>query len=62
MGPKPTVIRRTRDELIDQRARLLAEVHMSYAELRDRAATYSLSMDELMVWHTIEGIDYLLGD
>ncbi|MGW5590246.1 hypothetical protein [Streptomyces sp. NPDC003857] len=36
---------------------------MSYEELRDRAEVYSLSMDELDVWHTIEGIDYLLdGD
>lgn len=38
-------------------------VNMSYEELAERAATYSLSMDELDVWHTIEGVDYLLdGD
>lgn len=34
---------------------------MSYEELRERAETYSLSMDQLDVWHTIEGIDYLLA-
>lgn len=59
----PTVIHRTRSELEQQRERLLAEVHMSYEELRERAATYSLSLGELDVWHTIEGLDYLLeGD
>lgn len=59
----PTVIHRTRDELLAQRDRLLAEVHMTYEQLRDRAATYSLTLDELDIWHTIEGIDYLLeGD
>ncbi len=56
----PTVIHRTREELEEQRARLLEEVRMSYEELRERAETYSLSMDDLLVWHTIEGIDYLL--
>ena len=58
-----TVIHKTPEQLRDQRARLLAEVGMSYEQLRDRAEVYSLSMDELDVWHTIEGIDYLLdGD
>lgn len=57
------VIHKTPQQLRDQRERLLAEVGMTYEELRDRAAVYSLSMDELDVWHTIEGIDYLLdGD
>ncbi|CAL9672677.1 hypothetical protein SUDANB15_07519 (plasmid) [Streptomyces sp. enrichment culture] len=55
-----TVIHKTPEELREQRARLLAEVGMSYEQLRDRAEMYSLSMDELDVWHTIEGIDYLL--
>ncbi|MFB6977724.1 hypothetical protein [Streptomyces scopuliridis] len=56
----PTVIHKTREELEDQRAQLLAEVGMSYEELSARAGVYSLSMDELDVWHTIEGLDYLL--
>lgn len=59
----PTVIHMTREEALEQRAQLLAEVGMSYEALRDRASVYSLSMRELMVWHTIEGLDYLLeGD
>ncbi|MCX4677127.1 hypothetical protein OG413_17770 [Streptomyces sp. NBC_01433] len=59
----PTVIHKTRDQLETQRAQLLADVNMSYDQLADRAAMYSLSMDELDVWHTIEGLDYLLeGD
>ncbi|MFI8435748.1 hypothetical protein ACIGJO_18730 [Streptomyces sp. NPDC079020] len=59
----PTVIHKTRDQLETQRAQLLADVNMSYEQLAGRAAMYSLSMDELDVWHTIEGLDYLLeGD
>ena len=58
-----TVIHKTPQQLREQRDRLLAEVGMTYEELRDRAEVYSLSMDESDVWHTIEGIDYLLdGD
>ncbi|MGW5711616.1 hypothetical protein [Streptomyces olivaceus] len=57
------MIHKTPQELREQRSSLLAEVRMSYEQLRDRAEMYSLSMDELDVWHTIEGIDYLLdGD
>ncbi|MCF3960489.1 hypothetical protein [Streptomyces fuscigenes] len=49
--------------MLAQRQQLLDEQHMTYEELRDRAAVYSLSMEQLMVWHTIEGLDYLLeGD
>lgn len=57
----PTVIHRTRVELEEQRSRLLEEVGMSHAELRERAESYTLSMDQLDVWHTVEGIDYLLS-
>lgn len=57
------VIHATRDDLAAQREQLLAEVRLSYEELKERAENYSLSPDELDVWHTIEGIDYLLdGD
>ncbi|MGA5007149.1 hypothetical protein ACPCDX_19365 [Streptomyces koyangensis] len=55
------MIRRTREDLVAQRARLLAEVHMTDDELRNRAEVYALSARELSVWHTIEGIDYLLA-
>ncbi|MEU2766277.1 MULTISPECIES: hypothetical protein [Streptomyces] len=44
-----------------QRARLLAEVHMTHDELQRRAESYTLSARELSVWHTIEGIDHLLA-
>ncbi|WP_190078497.1 hypothetical protein [Streptomyces daghestanicus] len=58
-----TVIHKTPEQLREQRDRLLAETGMSYEQLRDRAEVYSLSLDQLDVWHTIEGIDYLLdGD
>jgi hypothetical protein len=59
----PTVIHMSREEALAQRAQLLDRVRMRYEELAERAEVYSLSMDELMVWHTIEGLDYLLeGD
>ncbi|RZF02966.1 hypothetical protein [Streptomyces albidoflavus] len=54
------VIRRTPEQLRAQRAALLAEVHMTHDELRERARVYAVSERQLMVWHTIEGIDYLL--
>ncbi|KIF67603.1 hypothetical protein HY68_01490 [Streptomyces sp. AcH 505] len=57
----PTMIHTTREELQDQRERLLGEIRLSFEELRERAGTYSLSADELDVWHTVEGIDYLLN-
>lgn len=56
-----TVIHATHTKLEAQREQLLTEIHMTFEELRDRAATYSLSSAELDVWHTIEGIDYLLN-
>ncbi|MFE6716820.1 hypothetical protein ACFVDU_04430 [Streptomyces albidoflavus] len=55
-----TLIRRTAADLLAQRERLLDEVHMTAEELRERAEAYTLSARELAVWHTIEGIDYLL--
>lgn len=55
-----TLIRRTPENLRAQRERLLAEVHMDYDELSERAEAYTLSARELAVWHTVEGIDYLL--
>lgn len=58
----PVVITMTREEAQRQRADLLAQCRLSYEELRDRAAVHQLSMGELMIWHTIQGIDYLLGE
>ncbi|MFI9235793.1 hypothetical protein [Streptomyces sp. NPDC053079] len=53
-------IRVTREELEEQRRRLLAESRLSYEELRDRAAVWTLSPEELDVWRTVRGIEYLL--
>jgi hypothetical protein len=58
-----TMSRMTREQLLEQRERLLAKVRLTPEELRERAETYSLSADELDVWYELEGIDYLLeGD
>jgi hypothetical protein len=57
---RPTVIRKTREELVDQRNRLLEEAGMPAEELQRRAENYTLSMDELMIHETIKGVDYLL--
>jgi hypothetical protein len=56
----PTLIRKTRQDLEQQRTQLLAETRLSYEELRDRAERFTLSMEELDIWYTIEGIEYLL--
>jgi len=58
----PTVIRMTREEAEQLRAELLERAGVPYEQLRDQAAIYSLTMDQLMIWHTIEGIDYLLSE
>ncbi|GHJ34298.1 hypothetical protein ACFV4E_22800 [Streptomyces hygroscopicus] len=55
-----TVIRHTPAELREQRARLLNESGLTYDELRDRAAVWALSLEQIDIWHTIQGIDYLL--
>lgn len=60
MGDRPSFIRRTRAELEEQRARLLAEAGMDYETLRERAETWQLYPEHRDIWHTIEGIDYLL--
>ncbi|KAB8167700.1 hypothetical protein FH609_010690 [Streptomyces sp. 3MP-14] len=58
----PTVIRMTRAEALMRRAELLRETGLSYERLRQQAEVHALTMDQLLVWHTIEGLDYLLAD
>ncbi|WP_052850970.1 hypothetical protein [Streptomyces avicenniae] len=58
----PTVIHLTRQEAEQQRRELLDRAGLTYEELRDQVAVYAVTMDQLMVWHTIEGLDYLLSD
>lgn len=61
-GNLPTVIHRTHAELAQQRAGLLAQAGMTYPELQAAAEVWSLTMRQLNIWRTIQGIDYLLGD
>ncbi|MCE7078860.1 hypothetical protein [Streptomyces sp. ST2-7A] len=56
-----TMIRTTPRALMERRRRLLADIGMGYEELRARAFTYSLTTEELSVWHAVEDIDRLLG-
>lgn len=58
----PTVIHMTREEALQQREELLQRAGLTYEQLRDQAAVYAVTMDQLMIWHTIEGLDYLLSD
>ncbi|MFJ1992985.1 hypothetical protein [Streptomyces asiaticus] len=61
MKGQPTVIHRTPAELRAQRARLIAESGLTYDQLAERTSTWTLSPELVDIWHTIEGIDYLLG-
>ncbi|SOD64011.1 hypothetical protein SAMN06297387_113170 [Streptomyces zhaozhouensis] len=58
----PTVIHMTRTEALRQREELLERAGLSYEQLRERADAYALTMEQLLIWHTIEGLDYLLSD
>ncbi|UCM90540.1 hypothetical protein [Streptomyces marincola] len=58
----PTVIHLSRAEALAHREALLRRAGLTYEQLRDRAAVYAVTMDQLMVWHTVEGLDYLLSD
>ncbi|MBB0247195.1 hypothetical protein FNQ90_24495 [Streptomyces alkaliphilus] len=56
-----TMVRTTPRALMERRRRLLADIHMGYEELRTRAFTYSLTAEELAVWHAVQDIDRLLN-
>lgn len=58
----PTVIHQTRAELEAQRVALLAEAGLPYEELQARAERWVLPLEQLDIWRTIEGVDYLLDD
>ncbi|RMI40563.1 hypothetical protein [Streptomyces triticirhizae] len=58
----PTVIHMTRAEALARREELLQQAGLSYEQLRQQAEVYALTMDQLLIWHTIEGLDYLLAD
>lgn len=50
------------DELRQRRARVLASVELTYAELAELAAAYALTPEELAAWDEIQAISFLLGD
>ena len=56
-----TAISMSRDELVRRREELLAEVNMTYEQLRERALAYTLRPEERAAYETIRSIDYLLG-
>ncbi|MBC9719503.1 hypothetical protein H9Y04_44090 [Streptomyces sp. TRM66268-LWL] len=58
----PSVIFSTPAELRSERQALLGEVGRTYEDLSERAAAYHLTPDEMSVWETIEGIDFLLDE
>ncbi|MFJ1757709.1 hypothetical protein [Kitasatospora sp. NPDC088134] len=59
----PTVIDKTRSEVEEWRARLLAQTRLTEAELAERAETYQLTPLEADIWATLQGLGYLLeGD
>lgn len=57
---QPTVVVKSEAQLHAWRAELLATCRLPWAELDDRAATFTLSPDEYAVWDTIRSIDFLL--
>lgn len=56
-----TVKRYTAAELEKNRRELLASVHMTADQLRERGRNQTLSPEERQVLREIENIDYLLG-
>jgi hypothetical protein len=57
-----SVIVKTPEELRRQRADLLDRAGTTYDELRERAESYQLTLEERNIWETLRTIDFLLGD
>jgi hypothetical protein len=57
----PRVIEPSRDELVERRDELIAELQTSREELQDRADAGLLSGEEFYLWDEIESIEFLLG-
>jgi hypothetical protein len=56
----PTVVDKTPEEIAQWREQLLARTRLSVEELAERAESYQLSAEELEIWQTLQGLDYLL--
>ena len=52
----------SREEMLTERDRLLASVHVSEAELRQRAASWELDAHERGVLAEVDGLDWLLAN
>ena len=51
-----------REDLLKQRAWLIASTHLTEDVLRQRAEAFQLYPEHMDIWRTVEGIDYLLRD
>lgn len=49
-------------QIQSERAQLLGEVGMTFEQLRDRAASYLLTEDEVRVWRRVEALTWLEDD
>ncbi|ONK10352.1 hypothetical protein [Streptomyces sp. MP131-18] len=58
----PTVIHRTREELLQQREELIARTGMTEEVLFRRAEDFILYPEHYLIYETVQGIDYLLGE
>lgn len=52
----------SREEMLRQRAWLVASTHLTEEVLRQRAEAFQLYPEHMDIWRTVEGIDYLLAD
>jgi hypothetical protein len=57
----PGVLTRTREQLEERRRSVLERTRVSEEELRRRAASYQLSVEEADALREIDEIDFLLG-
>jgi hypothetical protein len=56
------VLEPTVDDLVRERAELVAEIRSGESELRERAADYRLTVEESRILRRLDEIDYLLGE
>jgi len=59
-APEVTSISMTRDDMLSERARLIAESGMSEDDLREAGAAWRLNSDLRGILDRINGLDFLL--
>lgn len=57
-----TVLRPSRDEVKIQRAKILADLGLTLAELREKADAGRLAGEQWAAWAEIDALNFLLGD